>query len=297
MIGSRLIFTLAACILGLPGQVHAQSVDADQLCPRLQTSGLYYAYMGSDGQVVTRLVGSGKLHYSVNSRFIYSPPGPPPGDGDEGVWHIRTQTTAAAAPRANRVYVYRPPILSRCSGGNPLLSFNRDDRFVEINRYVDYHAADGSREQERQLHDYFHFKMQNPENGDCAKGIRTDDASLLGHYVFQTVRREDTPTDYEVASTIAPPAHAAPKPELTSRYQGLSSEFAYRETSGMACVSFSPPLPTGPVRRTGWFSDAESNAVEAATVWKPRTTSVVLKRVRGRRVVELVNQVISWNGQ
>src|SRR6202020_3138069 len=99
---------------------------------------------------------------------------------EEGVWHIKTQTLAAAAPRANKVYVNRPQIVSRCSAGATLPNFDRNDRFVELKRYIDYHAPNRSRERERQLHDYFHFKMQDPDTGDCSAGIWTDDSNLVG---------------------------------------------------------------------------------------------------------------------
>lgn len=299
MNSSRLILFVSICVVMMASQAHAQLLDNEQLCSGLQKPGLFYVYVEGDGRIVSREVGSGKLRYRVNSRFYYVPRARASFSerSGEGVWHIRTQTVAAAAPRANRAYVYRPPIASRCSGGVPLLAFEPDDRLVELNRYVDYHAPNrNGREQERQLRDYFHFKMQNPENGDCVTGIRTDElGNLEDIYAFKTVKREDTPTPFEVASSFSGPAVALPSKELTSRYQGLSSEFAYRPTAGISCVSFSPPLPTGPVPRTGW--NAEANAINAAAVWKPKATSVVLKRFRGRKVIELVSKVIDWDGQ
>jgi hypothetical protein len=291
---SALVLLSSFYALAMGGQAQAQSLDNEQICPGLQKPGLYYVYADA-GQIVSRQVGSGRLRYSVNSRFYYVPRAQASfaGRNDEGVWHIRTQTVAADAPRANEAYVYRQPIVSRCSGGVPLFAFSSNERFVPLNRYVDYHAPKrNGREQEPQLRDYFHFKMQNPENGDCATGIRTDAANLSGSlediYAFKTVKREDTPTSYEVATTLFGPAVALPTKELTSRYQGLTSEFAYRYTAGNSCVSFSPPLPTGA---------GSLNAISAAAVWKPKTTSVVLKRFRGRNVVELVSKVISWDGQ
>jgi hypothetical protein len=293
---SILILCSSISAAAIGSAVHAQMFDDDRVCSILPKPGLYYVYAGPDASLTAHLVADTQLSYRVNSRFYYKPRvqvdlSEP---GDEGVWHIRTQTSAAAAPRANMAYVYRPPVVSRCSNGQPLYAFSPNDRLFDFNRFVDYHAKNrNGRERDSGLRDFFHFEMQDPQTGKC--GIRTDDANALGSlediYAFRDVKRDDTLTAFESTTSFSTPAFA-----MTSKYQGLTSEFAYRTTAGSSCVSFSPPLPTGPVPR-GWFATAESAAIDAAAVWKPKTTSIVLKRFRGRKVMELVSKSIGWDQQ
>lgn len=296
MLRSALILSLYISAAAISSSANAQMLDNDQVCPSLPKPGLYYVYAEPGSRLTAYMVADAPLNYRINSRFYYKPrvPADLSEPGDEGVWHIRTQTSAAAAPRANMAYVYRPPVMTRCSNGLALNAFSPNDRFVELNRYVDYHAKDrNGRERDSGLRDFFHFEMQDPQTGKC--GIRTDDANVLGRlediYAFRDVKRGDTLTAFESTTSVSTPAVA-----LTSKYQGLTSEFAYRTTAGSSCVSFSPPLPTGPVRR-GWFATAESAAIDAAAVWKPKTTFVVLKRFRGRKIMELFNTSIEWNQQ
>ncbi len=269
----------------------AQYIDDAANCNALTHPGLYYYSASNTGAVLTR-VGSGALQYRANSRFYFVPSGRVQlgTQSEENVWHIRTQTRASAAPKANTVYVYRPGVVTRCSAGMPLAEFSPDDRFVEINRYIDYHSpAYSGREPDPGLQRYFHFQVQDAQSGAC---VRTDDRTAYGNietiYGFPDIKRSETLTAFESATSLSTPVLAASR-----QYQGLSSEFSYREGTNNRCFAFTAPIPTG-VGARWWWSSRYAAAMEAAGTWHPLSTLVVIKRLRGRRVTDVMNSTIHW---
>jgi hypothetical protein len=268
----------------------AQYFDDNTNCASLTQSGLYY-YSSENGAAVLTRVGNGQLRYQANSRFYFvAPPRAQIGtQGEENVWHIRTQTQASAAPRASTVYVYRPSVVTRCSAGTALPEFSPDDRFVEINRYIDYHAADNNREPDPGLQRYFHLQVQDLQSGAC---IRTDDRAAYGNietiYGFPDIRRTETQTAVESGTSLSTPVRAG-----HVQYQGLSSEFAYRDGAGNRCFAFTAPLPTGVAARSFW-SSRYAAAMDAAGTWRPVSTLVVIKRLRGRRVTDVMDATVHW---
>ena len=132
--------SVSAAMIGI--SAHAQMFEIDQVCPSLPKPGLYYVYAEIGVTPTTNIVADAPLRYRANGRFYYKPRVQEDlsDPTDEGVWHIRTQTSAAAAPRADKAYVYRPPVVTRCSNGVQLDAFSPNDRLVALNRYVDYHA-------------------------------------------------------------------------------------------------------------------------------------------------------------
>ncbi len=285
------LMTLTLSVLTAGGSASGQQIDDELNCRALAKPGLYYLTYPEGGSPVIIPVNAASIRYQANSRFYFltSPRAQLLPEGGEAVWHIRTQTRASAAPAANTVYVYRPAITTQCSP-TALPEYPPDQRFVEINRYIDYHAPNNNgRQPNPGLHEYFHFAQRDVSTGRC---IRTDDRNVYGNladvYGFPDISRTDTQTIAENRMSISSTAFAA-----RSRYQGLSSEFAYRGGSSTRCFAFTAPLPTGPVTH-GWFASPYSAALEAARNWHPVSTLVVVKRLRGGKVLEVISQNIRW---
>ena len=210
--------------------------------------------------------------------------------GNEGVWHVRTETRATSAPRADAIYVYRAGVITRCSPTTPLSEYSQDERFVDINRYIDYHAPNNNgRDPNPGLNRNFHFQIEDTSTGSC---IRTDDRSIYGNladvYGFPDISRAETVTAFEGATSVVSPVLAA-----KVAYQGLSSEFAYRDGDNTRCFAFTAPIPTGVPG--GWFYSRFAAAQDAAQKWRPVNTLIVIKRLLGRKVMEVVNRNVPWN--
>lgn len=274
------------------GAATAQSFNEAGICSRLlerQQSGLYFVEDGFAEPVIQR-VDAAPLPYTSRARFYYLPLVRAGGrdTGRQWVWHIRTQTEAGAAPRANLAYVYRPGRRTACSPTRELFEFSPDDRFVELNRYIDYHNSSSGRARETGLRDYFHFEFR--DDGRCVRTDAAEYGNLEGHYGFEGLSRQQEALERRLTPTGT--AYAATG---VSRFAGLSSEFSYQDQPGPACLSFTAPLPTRAGNSLNYFWGGRyQEALAAAQKWQPVQTLVVIKRVTARGIVEVMRRTISW---
>jgi hypothetical protein len=171
------------------------------------------------------------------------------------------------------------------------------DRMVSLGTYLDHHLSNPNnpRPKSQALSRGFHMKVQDVTDGAC---IATDDRreyDVAGIYGFDDTDRRYFATNFEATTSVAQPAAAS---VVSSKYQGLSSEFAYRDNPAAACVSFAAPIPTGQVSpQHGFWTTAYDDAFQAAATWKPSSTLIVLKRLEGRRVINVISKTIWWKGQ
>jgi hypothetical protein len=240
-------------------------------------AGLYISYRGTAEPM---LIGATPVPYRPDARLYFVPSGRAflVGNRAEGVWHIRTQTTAANASGADMALVYRPPVITRCSRGLPLPAFDSNHLFTPLNSYIDHHPSpDEPSRPDPSLSKYFHFRIQDPTQPDGC--VQTDNRQVFRNlkdiYGFKAVIR----TEEQVAQwlTFAPSVKAA---EATD-YAGLSSEFAYLYRAEPACFGFTVPVPT-----KSWGISAHD--------WIPLQTSIVIKRLRGRAVLPVAHKSITW---
>jgi hypothetical protein len=282
----KLIATLAICSVAWPAS--AQTYNDQSICTAIGRPGLYYVPTRPDLKITP--VGAGSLVYDSGAKFVLitAPSNPSRSPDYEGVWHIRTQTIARQSNRANKAYVYRAPVRTRCSDG-VLPDFSPGDRLVNLNIYLDHHLSDprNPRPKAYELSRRFHMPIKDVADGSCVMTDNEREFNVAGTYGFTDIDRGDG--SFEVATSLTQRAYAA-----KTIYQGLSSELAYRESPNGACVSFSVPIPTGPVPRSGWFSNAYDDALQAASSWKPTSTLLVVKRLEGRRVIHVKSSTINW---
>jgi len=287
----RMKLFVAALLLPVSaGPIVAQTFDEQAICSAVNKPGLFYARSQPPYQFWP--VNGTPLAYDRDARFVLITTPVPSRQGRdyEGVWHVRSQTVAELSKRANKAYVYRPPVKTRCSR-DVLPAFEGGDRLVTLTAYLDHHLSDPDhpRQKNYDLTRRFHMPIQDVAANDC---VWTDDDKafdLKDTYGFSDINRRDLDSAFEVATTVVPRAYG-----LTVSYQGLSSQFAYRDTPNGVCVSFASPIPTGPVPRGGWFSNAYDDAMQAAAAWKPKSTLLVIKRLEGRRVVPVTSKTIVW---
>jgi hypothetical protein len=271
------------------GVVFAQTFEEQAICAAINKPGLFYARNQPPYQ--HRPVNGTPLSYDRDARLVLITTSARPRREREyeGVWHVRTQTVAELSKRANKAHVYRPPVRTRCSR-DVLPAFEGGDRLVALTGYLDHHLSDPShpRQKDYDLSRRFHMPIEDVAAGDCvwSDDDRSFDVNAL--YGFSDINRRDLDSAFEVATTLSRRAFAS-----SVSYQGLSSQFAYRDTPNSACVSFASPIPTGPVQRS-WFSNAYDDALEAAAIWKPKSTLLVIKRLEGRRVVPVMSKTITW---
>jgi len=215
--------------------------------------------------------------------------------GEEGVWHVRTQTQATAASGADQALVYRPSVVTRCSNGSALAAFDENDRLVSLRRYVDHHAPpEGDYRRDTGLGQYFHFQIEDP--GNPKHCIPTDDRSggrnTAEIFGFEGVTR----TQQRVAQYLSFVGSAYA--QVATAYAGLSSEFAYHNAPEPACLRFTIPLPTNSVNNRSFFSFSgptnEALARMAAREWNPVRTSVMIKQLRGRQTFVVYSTGIRW---
>jgi hypothetical protein len=210
------------------------------------------------------------IPFDDGARFYFVPEAIP--RAEEGVWHVRTQTMARNLEGADRAYLARPGITTRCSPTRPWDSFANGAGYVSTDDYIDHH--DG-----RSIEDIgtkFHFQIQDTPSTAC---IRTDGrafGNLNRMYGFEDVARRQRFVSglFSFAGT----AEAA----TTTRYAGLSSEFAYYDRSEPPCFGFAAPRPT----RTEYLGQSID--------WKPYLTKIWIKRLRGRDVRALAPISVSW---
>ena len=110
----RRSFAIAVPIVVLlaAGSALGQNIDDQVNCNALSAPGLYYLAYTETGEAALTRVGAKPLRYQPISRFYFvsSSNEEMAARREEGVWHIRTQTKANAAPTADTVYVYRPGV-------------------------------------------------------------------------------------------------------------------------------------------------------------------------------------------
>lgn len=280
---SILLFALSTA------EVVAQRFDDVAVCSRLTRSfsqpTLYISYLpntkalvriqdraicGDDGSFCAVAVNGSNL-YDLRSRFYFVGA---KSRAEEGVWHIRTQTTAKNLAGADFAFVSRPGYAkTRCSL-QPLPYLQGNDRLVNVNRYIDHHPGPGKKPPpDPGLSDAFHFKIEDSA-GPC---INTDDPAafrdLNSVYGFEKVER----TEQGVAQTFSTSAVAN-----GVRYAGLSSEFAYQDADERVCFGFTAPFPT-------------KSGASANDTWQPRETLVVIKKLKSRAASLAYRNVISWS--
>ncbi len=259
----------------------ALALDDVAVCGNLRSrgaSGLYLAYpmfspaaaglgaqnsCDAQGGFCLTKVGRSNL-FDDGARFYYVPASIP--RTEEGVWHIRTQTKARNLEGADRAYLARPAITTRCSPINLLESFSNGAGYVTVNDYIDHHAAGSEARLSPDIGRLFHFKIQDPPGGPAC--VATDDRRAFGDlsriYGFDDVVRKQKRLA-RLLSFVGPAAAA-------TAYAGLSSEFAYYDRSELPCFGFAAPKPT----RTEYLGQSID--------WKPYQTTIWIKRLRGREV-------------
>jgi hypothetical protein len=260
----------------------AIALDDVAVCSNLRSmgaSGLYLAYpsfspvaanlvaqKSCDGKGGVCLIKSGRsTPFDDSARFYYVPASIP--RTEEGVWHIRTQTKARNLEGADRAYLARPAVTTRCSPTNLLDSFSNGAGYVTVSDYVDHHAEAGVARAIPDVGRLFHFEIQDTPGGSAC--IRTDSrrafVDLNRVYGFNDVARR--PKRIARMLSFVGPAVGAPTP-----YAGLSSEFAYYDRSESPCFGFAAPKPT----LAGYLGHSID--------WKPYLTTIWIKRLRGREV-------------
>jgi hypothetical protein len=283
------IYTILAVTIPL----NASSAQDAIVCEALRASppGLYVVYPTSAG--APNPIRNGPIKYDPDARFYFVHAS----KRSEGVWHVRTQTTARAARDADEAIVYRAALQTSCRP-TPFEAFDKDSRYVSLNAYIDHHAPPAESPREHAgIARNFHFEAPAHDEPGC---FRTDDRRVLGPnllkvYGFEGVVRRGSRVAR--AARVGGEAVAATSERLQElrRFAGLSSELTYSSGSGSACFSFSAPLPTSSSLRSqllSWYRDTDAR--RAAQDWGPLTTEIVVKQVRGRNIAEITRRVVTW---
>ncbi len=283
----------------------AQGVSDGPTCDRLISlnhAGVYIAYPQPMAEPKL-LLARGSMPYDPNARFFYVP-----GFGprltisrDEGVWHVRTRTRSEKPQGTDTALVYRPGVTTRCSPNSFLEAFDENGRFVALRGYENYHAERPSRNLSTALPTYFHFKIKDRLSVETDGCTRTDDR--IAFPGFSKIYSFQVQADSQVAGNLAPIGTAVADPSnpsrgIVSKYDGLSSEFAYdsSERRRPACFGFTIPLPTnGFSRRLGWGGSSLVDARLAGQSWRPVSTEIFIKRLRGRSVLQVVSMNVGWS--
>lgn len=263
---------------------------------KLNRTGLFIFYpsMGPGGTVQPL---RSSMPYSASARFFYYDVASARGS-EEGVWHIRTQTTARVRKGTDTALVYRPGVQTRCDPRG-LRAFDENERFVPLTEYQRYHTA--SRNDQRSstaLQQGFHFRIMD-ERPDATVGcVSTDDRGAYPD--LATVYGFDSEASNAVARNFAVVSAVSAIPHNTETYDGLSSEFAYDigGTGRAACFGFTMALPTGGLSKARFSLFGKSNlerARDAGEGWAPSSTSVLIKQLRGRNVVQVFRRTIEWS--
>jgi hypothetical protein len=279
----------------------AQEAADSEICERLISlnhAGLYISYPGGvPGERLREARGS--MPYDPNARFYFVPGFGPrlTRSQDEGVWHIRTQSQSVVRRGTDTALVYRPAFSTRCDPQG-LLAFNENDRFIPLLSYQRHHATlESERRPSTALSQGFHFQIRDRLSSQANGCSPTDDRQafpdLAALYGFDS-QGENALAN---ALTIVRPVYATVK---SAAYDGLSSEFAYDRGDGTkpACFGFTMALPTNGLSKDGSFfgpSNLEL-ARRAGQVWRPMSTSLVIKRLRGRTLLNVYNKTVLWGG-
>ncbi|MBB4374114.1 hypothetical protein GGD63_006943 [Bradyrhizobium sp. cir1] len=249
-------------------------------CQSLAVKGQPGLYLRtSSGQLLN--VNGSSVVYEPEARLYYVGNKRPE---REAVWTVRTKTVARSA-KANEAMLWRPGIVTECSGGRTLESFGRDDRFVSLQRYYQHHAPPSARRRDDDLSRKFHMPMRNSD-GQCTG--RTDDPQTVGP-LQEVYRFEDVNPGPLVVERASEPRPARAD-IVSSVYSGLTSEIAHVSSGEPTCFGFAAPLPTSATVGTqilggiGWpFSRWErySQALQDAQKWQPSKTIVILRELNG----------------
>jgi hypothetical protein len=283
----------------MPSAIYAQSSDG-MVCNQLVAlnhAGLYIAYPSPTGQPDVRPV-SAAMQYDPAARFFYVPGFGPRlvvSKDDEGLWHVRTRTRSQAPQGTDSALVYRPPVRTRCSPNSALPAFDDNTQFVNLRGYENFHAEQPTRSPSTALHTNFHLRIKDKLSPEVDGCTWTDDRSafrLAQIYSFEVNASSRT------ASSLDPLSAAVAATEdvtYSPRFDGLSSEFAYdsRESGQPACFGFTMALPTNGLARSWSFSKL-INARTTAATWRPVSTEILIKRIRGRSVLSVKNVKVTW---
>lgn len=271
-------------VLCFPLNGIAQS-NGDAICQALLRdgqSGLFRPAASFQQRVPYEAVNGRPLDYRHEARFYYVPRY---NAGEEGVWHIRTQTRTAEPRGADQVYLDRPFTDTRCSRkrGRPLALL--DDRYYDLSQYAEHHGPGQTEDGRRwgykdwsELANKFHFEIEDRQAREGC--LSTDDRFAFkkwSTYGFEGVAPE--PSRQQQALRWGPNAAIA---QPAPKHDGLSSEFRYYDGAGPVCLSFVAPLSTFSIDRT-------------AANRRPASTSIIIQRLQGRTVTRLESTTVRWN--
>jgi hypothetical protein len=286
-------------LLLFAGVAVSQEAADGRVCDQLISlnhAGLYISYPQDAPEEKPRAV-RGPMPYTANARFYFVPGFGPrlTRSQDEGVWHIRTQSKSVARRGTDTALVYRPAYSTLCDPQG-LHAFNENERFLPLLGYQRYHATlESERRPSTALSQGFHFRIKDNLSSDKSRCSPTDDRQAFPHpaaiYGFDS-QGENALAE---ALTIVRPVYATVK---SVNYDGLSSEFAYDRGGGAkpACFGFTMALPTNGLSKEGSFlgpSNLEL-ARRAGQSWRPSSTNLVIKRLRGRNVLQVYNRTVEW---
>ncbi len=251
-------------------------------CQALVDSGRPGLYM-RDAEGLLKPVNGSTLRYVPDGRLFYLRRGSTP---NESIWTVRSQTIAHSA-KANEAMLWRPGIVTECSRGLPLETFNRNDRFVSLQRYYRHHASSSKQRRDDELSNKFHMPIRDG-SGSCTG--RTDNSETIGS-LEDVYRFEEVEAGPLLVERITNPS-TAQADEVTTIYSGLSSEIAHVAANQPTCFGFAAPLPTRSNIRTQIFGqmggilaawERNTVAMEQAQTWAPSKTTVILRELNGSR--------------
>jgi hypothetical protein len=286
----------------VPLGVHAQSTDDSLICRQLVArnyAGIYIAYPKESQQWDLRLVQGG-MRYDPTARFFFVPgygPRLTVSQQEEGVWHVRTRTRSQQPRGTDTALVFRPSVTTRCSPNDLLSAFDNNSQFVTLRGYENYHADDPSRSPSTALHSNFHMRIKDRLSSEADGCTWTDDRAAFPH--LARIYSFETDAASRVAANLDPISPVFAQPQTpASRYDGLSSEFAYDRREGEvqpACFGFTIALPTNGLARS-WFDNAKlMSARQAGQSWNPVSTEIRIKRLRGRDVLTVKSMTVTWS--
>lgn len=271
---------LTILVLTAPLPTFAESFQDSQICRALAEKHQFGLSILSQSGMLQPVNGS-RIDYDSSSRLYYIQNARAT---REVIWTVRTRTTARSA-KANHTLLWRPEVITVCSGGRPLEVFQPNERLVSLQRYYQHHAPPGQRKRDDELSRKFHMPMK-AHDGRCTS--RTDDENNIGP-LENVYRFDDVAPGPLLVEHFREPQSASA--EITSKkYSGLTSEIAPVSEGQLMCFGFSVPLPTrlgvgaqalGGIG--GWFAawDRYAVSVEAAHAWQPSETSVTLRQLNG----------------
>ncbi len=217
---------------------------------------------------------------------------------EEGVWHIRTRTRSQQPLGTDTALVFRPPVKTRCSPNDFLSAFDDNTRFVTLRGYENYHADQPPRSPSTALHSNFHLRIKDRLSSERDGCTWTDERSAFPNlsriYSFEVDAKSRVAANLDPISSVVAAEQEVP---YSSRFDGLSSEFAYDPREGAvrpACFGFTMALPTNGLARS-WTGAKLARAQLAGQAWKPVSTEIRIKRLRGRNVLAVKSTTVNWS--